>query len=360
MIGTTNYGLHHGWRWLLALTVTAASVAAQPETSDPPSFSRSRPHRRSGDSLPAWSLHRATGAVQAARFVSLPDSTLLLGRYGNDTLVWTVGRALARPDELLTVSFFLHVVGSWDGIHDNDQFLVMVGDSTVFRESFSNTTYRQSYPGRGRRRTFPQRTGARRRNTLPFRFREPGIYDGPLDASYWLEFNLRGTDAPMEVRLAGHLRDVRAGIDNESWAISHMTVAIHRCPPEIVHAAVAVIIPVDSTSQYDVDDVRIVAGYNDDDAFPGLLDSTARASIHATLLADGCDACSPAGGPTSWTLYTDGWINLWYTTAPAGVAVWSASLSTSDLDALCALPSDRERQMALRSWLVARGVVGAP
>lgn len=142
----------------------------------------------------------------------------IVGRLGNVVLRGIF--EIPAGADAVEVRIGLHVIGSWDGVLDNDRWSVRINGADVFDETFSNTTFRQSYPARRPGKDYPQRTGAWAKNILPFRYVEAGVYDGVLDAFYILTFTRPLDEPSIVIELEGRLRDVRPGIANESWAVS--------------------------------------------------------------------------------------------------------------------------------------------
>jgi hypothetical protein len=174
----------------------------------------------SGDTLECWTV------IQNGRQSPLPleraGNRWLIGRLGDGILR---GRfIMPRSTDAVEIRLGLHVIGSWDGEHDDDRLTIRINDAEVFSETFSNTTFRQSYPARRSGVLYSQRTGAWAKNVLPYRFAEPGVYDGVLDALYMLTFTRPIDDTVVVVDIEAHLRDQRTGLQNESWAVSMVQI----------------------------------------------------------------------------------------------------------------------------------------
>lgn len=214
--------------------------------------------RPSDDVLVPWSVHQ--DGRQGPLPLEQAGRRWIIGRFGNTVLQ---GRfAVPEGADAVEVRIGLHVIGSWDGVLDNDRWLVRINGAEVFDETFSNTTFRQSYPARRPGKDYPQRTGAWSKNILPYRYREHGVYDGVLDAFYMLTFT-RPLDEPViVVELEGRLQDVRPGITNESWAISLVELRLldYWAPPPA------------APERSDTTDTQLpgVAGYPVEE-FPGLM-----------------------------------------------------------------------------------------
>lgn len=171
-----------------------------------------------------WRVRKAEASLPVRTVVV--GGRLLIGRYASDTLTLTLPRLPAADMAHLTLH--VHIIGSWDGNVDDDRLAIEFDGREIFSETFSNTLARQSFPPTSSTRSKRQRTGAWSKNTLPFRYSESGIYDGPLDAMYHLLFNRPVENDSIRLRVWAKLRDVRRGIDNESWAIGYVRLQQYR------------------------------------------------------------------------------------------------------------------------------------
>lgn len=305
-------------------------------------------HSRPADSaMPEWTLHRPDG-VHVPTLVRAPRRMRLLGRFGNaDTLRLRV-TDLPRHQRL-KIEIGVHIIGSWDGVRDDDRLRITLAGSTIVDASFSNTIDRQTYPALHAGRTYPPRTGARNRNLLGFKFVEPGVYDGPMDASYVISGTIDHTAPFATLDITARLRDVRAGLDNESWGIEHVTVSIEDRVTDSERPVLASAPPADEVVRYDVRDERVVAGYTQDDDFPGLAPGTPlERDLHLTLLRSECNSCGEACLTYVYTLYSDRWVNVWSNKPAKGPSSWYTQLTESEFAAI------RERISATLALALAR------
>jgi len=217
----------------------------------------------------------------------------VLGRFGSTSIALVLKQL--PPHDFVHVSFDVAVIGSWDGVQDGDRLCVLVdGRDTVLYSSFSNTTYRQSYPDRFGAALHRQRTGARSQNSLGFTFVEPGVYNGRLDATYNVHAFVPHTADSTRIQLEGFLRDLRPGIDNESWALLSFYVECVSSPAKKLMRTPGI-------------DTSFA-----DDVFPGIIPtSDAVHALRIPLLIIECAPCNPGCEPVSFAVYTDGTAAAW-------------------------------------------------
>ncbi len=150
-----------------------------------------------------------------------------LGPFGNSDVRLQCER-LPEHDTLV-VSMRMYILGSWDGITDSDQLIITIDQrDTLLHSTFSNTTYLQNYPDRIGGKSHPRRTGAAETDVTGWIFREAGVFDGPLDAAYTLEFRLPHSAASCALAIRGVLRDVRKIPENEAWGIDDVHIGVIR------------------------------------------------------------------------------------------------------------------------------------
>lgn len=238
----------------------------------------------------------------------------MLGRFGSQAVTLTLNDLPPHARIRYTLEFY--VIGSWDGVQDGDRLRMIVdGRDTVFQATFSNTVYRQSFPDSMGRALHRQRTTARLQNSLGFRFVEPGVYDGPLDAFYELRGICAHTSSTAVITFEGVLKDLRKGIENESWALRSCTIEctgirefVQRRVPEA-----------DTTFQEDV--------------FPGLLHSSDVVhSLRVPILVMECSACGPDCDPVTIAVYSDGTAAGWHAPRRRDHPEQTFTLTTDELD----------------------------
>ncbi len=292
----------------------------------------------SKDSVPqGWTQISKHGSTRSPTTIRSPRGIRLLGRIGGADRLEL--RLDSLPDhELLKLHIGFHIVGSWDGAKDDDRFIVTVDKRTVLDESFSNTIYKQSFPGKKQGRMYPARTGARNSNMLAFKFVEPGVYDGLMDATYEVEYEVRHKDSSALITLQAQLKDFRSGLENESWGLEYVYVeAETREPP-------ASIWPVKPHPHrvYDEDivdfkgeDERVIAGYVQDNDLNGVVEGSPWEILnHTTLLYNKTLSCSDICLMYTYVVYSDGWVNVWSNREPYGIAMWSTMLDPEELDTI--------------------------
>ena len=284
---------------------------------------------------PLWTMTRNGKPVAKPPISTSPRGITHLGRLGNDDKLELKLTQLPRHESLkLRVGF--HVIGSWDGEHDQDRLKFMVDDQTFLDATFSNTIFKQSFPSKNKKRSFPARTGARNSNMLAYRFVEPGVFDGFMDATYEIEYEVKHKASEASITFDAVLKDVREGLDNESWGIEHIEViAMGRMPS-------ADIWPVKLQEhriydaeiiEYDGDDVRAIAGYTQDSDLDGIIPGSPwENESHVTLLKTKSMSCGDICLMYNYVIYTDGWVNVWSNREAYGEAMWTTMLTREELD----------------------------
>jgi len=291
------------------------------------------------DSIPPSA--RIVRAGQGPLVERSPRGFELLGRFGDRDTVHLRLTDLPRHSQI-KVSIGFHVIGSWDGEQDADRMNILLDGKTHLSESFSNTIYRQTFPGLKRGRTYPPRTGARNSNMLGFRFTEPGVYDGVMDASYVEEIEQDHTGGTLDLVITASLSDVRKGLDNESWGLEHIRVTVlgqaptedmwptskRDAEPERVwdHAEVV---------DFDGPDERVVAGYRQNEDLPDMPPGSPwESQHHATLLRTKCMSCGMFCMMYTVMIYADNWVNVWSNREAFGPASWSVQITPAEVDTM--------------------------
>ena len=287
--------------------------------------------------VPNVSLIKHHKEVRNPHTEKSPRGIRLLGRLeGGDKILL---RLNDLPEhEKLEISIGFHIIGSWDGEHDNDRFEVVIHGDTVFDHTFSNTIYEQSYPGAAKGRTYPPRTAARNSNMLAYRFTEPGIYDGLMDATYMDDFLIKHYDDSVTIEFTAHLMERGKGVDHESWGLEHITiVAVGPEPPPSMAPAYHLHEPEWDREIVDFDgkDIRAVAGYTQDQHLPGIIKGSPWENIvHSTVISNRYMRCGDICLFYTYVVYNDGWVNVWVNREMGGTALWSTSISTAELDTI--------------------------
>jgi hypothetical protein len=285
--------------------------------------------------VPNVTLVKHDKNVDTARTEKSPRGIRLLGRFEGGDKVLLHLNDLPEHDRL-EISIGFHIIGSWDGVHDNDRLEVIIKGDTVFNHTFSNTIYKQSYPGAKKGRLYPPRTGARNSNMLAYRFTEPGVYDGPMDATYMEDFLVRQADSTVTIEITAYLKDVRSGIDNESWGLEHIKIiAVGPEPPPSMAPAFHIHKPEYDEELVDFagEDFRVVAGYAQDSHLPGVVKGSPWADVvHSTLMVNRYMRCGDMCLFYTYAIYTDGWVNVWVNSEMGGTAMWSTTLTKSEID----------------------------
>lgn len=150
----------------------------------------------------------------------------VLGDFGDQRV--TLQLPQLPPHDSITITFDFITIRSWDGnssLYGPDLLEFKVDDTLLFRSSFSNTSYRQSFPDK-----YPTshaaRSGAVAFNSLGYIWRFPGLFSGPMDATYRITRTVHHTAPVVNVHFSVFLDDPGQDITNESWAIDNVTVSI--------------------------------------------------------------------------------------------------------------------------------------
>jgi len=237
----------------------------------------------------------------------------LLGRFGGQAVSASLRDLPAHT--MVQVAFEVAVIGSWDGEHDKDRLRVVVDErDTVLNATFSNTAYRQSYPDPAGIATHRQRTGARSQNTLGFKFVEKDVYNGSLDATYAVTVFVPHTSDTISIQFEGILRDVRPGIENESWALLSVDI---QC--------------IDTTAKALFEVSRADTTFADD-VFPGIAPSSdAVHALRLPLAVVECLPCDRGCDAVSIVVYTDGTAATWKKKLHGGEPTMAFDLNTDEV-----------------------------
>lgn len=212
------------WGLLLALLcwLTTGSGVAQPQSVAIYSndFSRGETTNWSTSITdPEWQRPVRVGFTGNA-------SGRVLGDFGDQRV--TLRLAELPPHDSITITFDFITIRSWDGnssLYGPDLLEFKVDDTLLFRSSFSNTSYRQSFPS-GYPASNPARAGAIAFNSLGYIWRAPGLFAGPMDATYRITRTLPHTAPTVRFRFCVFLDDPGQDITNESWALDNVSVSI--------------------------------------------------------------------------------------------------------------------------------------
>lgn len=145
-----------------------------------------------------------------------------LGEFGNQQVQLVLEKL--PPHDSLTVAFDLLVLRSWDGNNDPDIWQLTADDSLLLRTTFSNVVFQQAYPGTYPNTRAEARMGAVETNALGFTWKEPRVYNGPMDARYQLQYTFPHSAPTLTLAFTALLKDVRPTIDNESWGLDNVSV----------------------------------------------------------------------------------------------------------------------------------------
>lgn len=151
-----------------------------------------------------------------------------LGEFGNQQVRLALDK-LADHDSLI-VAFDLLILRSWDGSKNPDVWQFAADDSLLLRTTFSNVVFQQAYPGTYPNTRADARMGAAESNTMGFTWKEPGIYDGPMDTRYHMEYTFAHSAPTLELVFTALLKDVRPTMENESWGIDNVVIHSIRKP----------------------------------------------------------------------------------------------------------------------------------
>jgi CSLREA domain-containing protein len=161
---------------------------------------------------------------------SCGDTTPFLGEFGNQTENLHLGQVPAH--NVVTVSFDLYVLRSWDGNLTTNESGSTIGPdvfdlrqtaatSALLHTTFSNwdrVTFRQAFPGNFPGGDYPARTGATAINSLCYTYG-----DKQQDAIYHLTYSFIHTGSSLSLDFSA--LGLQA-ITDESWGINHLKVSV--------------------------------------------------------------------------------------------------------------------------------------
>ncbi|MBK7033321.1 MAG: hypothetical protein IPH49_08660 [Ignavibacteria bacterium] len=157
-----------------------------------------------------------------------------LGPFGNDSIRLSV-TDLPEHDTIV-IDLLLYILGSWDGVEDDDRMLITLDTrDTVFFSTFSNTLFQQNFPSPRGGKQYARRTGAAEIDVTGWIFSEPKVFNGPLDAGYTLSFRMPHTASVCRLDLIGALKDVRPIPSNEAWGVGSARIGVvpkEKPPPQ--------------------------------------------------------------------------------------------------------------------------------
>ena len=170
-----------------------------------------------------WSIARtATTPTGARKF---------LGQFGAETVTLTIGNL--RPHTLLSISFDLFIIGSWDGNYTNPGAgpdiwdLTAQGGATFLHTTFNTHTFAgqyQAYPGTYPGGQYASNTGAVEVNTLGY-----SCSGSCVNAVYHLDLEYyHAKDSIVLVFSATNLE----AIANESWGLDNVVVSVSSPAPD--------------------------------------------------------------------------------------------------------------------------------
>ncbi len=244
-----------------------------------------------------------------------------------------------------------HIIGPWQGRDASDRFLVSADGRYVVNGLFSNTASYQTWPDTSNVRSLPSRTRARNVNMLGYECTYGPDYTGPMDATYETEITIQHNKPTAEIDVSAILGDSVVDDCSKRWGIDHIEVDVLDYTPEsqLPHPTTRKP-PIDAAS-YDGPDIRSVAEYTHEGHFPGIASNSALArALHIPFVRAECNRCGDACLWYTYTLYTDGWINVWQNRAPVGAATVSFQLNTNELNDLFDVILDAVREAPAPSY----------
>lgn len=211
----------HIYGWILLLW-TASALHAQTQQIYNNNFeTRSTEGWRTEVRNQQWQREIGTSATPKG-------NNNFLGEFGNQSVQLFLDKL--PPHDSLTVTFDLLALRSWDGNNDPDIWQLTADDSLLLRTTFSNVVFQQAYPGTYPNTRADARMGATETNALGFTWKEPRVYNGPMDARYQLQYTFPHSAHTLTLAFTALLKDVRPTIENESWGLDNITVEGIRRP----------------------------------------------------------------------------------------------------------------------------------
>jgi hypothetical protein len=196
-----------------------------------------------------WSTTAASGIHTAS--APNPDyngTRLFLGEYGNDTVTLSLGTLPTHS--MVTVSFSLYLIRSWDGNDTTvvngdplgpDHWKLALGNTTLFDETFSNGNpagqsyspfagalscnagYNAVYPAG----TYNPMTGANECYSLGYYFNDPNLGTQAMDSVYNLSFTFNHSASDLVLNFSANGLQ---GLADESWGLDNVMVQTSPVP----------------------------------------------------------------------------------------------------------------------------------
>lgn len=293
-------------------------------------------HSKSVDSAIApWQLRQAT-----PRITRSPRGIKHLGLFKtNDTLLLTLSNLPAH--QRITVEFGFHIIGSWDGVTDDDRFKCLVDWQPLIDESFSNTTSSQSWPAASPGMLYPPRATARNSNMLAYPSKVADDYVGPMDATYVTTKSIEHDRHDIVVAFSSALNNINQGMEFKGWGLEYVVVYANDTITNVADSSVHFDPPRPSPiAAYTGRDIREIAEFCQDDDFPGIkAGSDFERSLHITTISCECHSCGDFCLWYIYRCYTDGWVNVWSNKPAKGQSLFSALINTQELDSVRTLIS---------------------
>jgi hypothetical protein len=295
-------------------------------------------HSKSVDSaMTLWRIQNS-----APRITRSPRGINHLGLFqSTDTLLLSLSKL--PHHQRITVEFGFHIIGSWDGVTDNDRFKCLVDGIPIIDESFSNTTSSQSWPAVRPGRLYPPRATARNSNMLAYPGKIGDVFVGPMDATYVTTKHFQHFKSNVEVAFTAALNNIDTGNEYKGWGLEYVIVYADDTSATIVEEDGPPSDPSDGSpiGTFNGRDVRSLAEFSQDGDFPGLkVGSDFERALHIAVVGCECHSCGDFCLWYTLRIYTDGWINVWSNTSAKGESLISLQLNPQELDTIRTLISE--------------------
>ncbi|MBI2794879.1 MAG: hypothetical protein HYX66_09560 [Ignavibacteria bacterium] len=295
-------------------------------------------HSKSVDSAMApWRLQQST-----PRITRSPRGINHLGLFKSNDTLFLFLRNLPRHQRI-TVEFGFHIIGSWNGVTDNDRFIFLADGQPIIDESFSNTTSSQSWPATQPGVLYPPRATARNSNMLAYPGRVADVYVGPMDATYATVEHIDHIKSDFTVAITSSLNNIVKGKEFKGWGLEYFIVYADDTSASAVEEDDQPSVSSDGSSiqTFTGRDIRSLAEFSQDGDFPGLkVGSDFERALHIVVAGCECHSCGDFCLWYTFRVYTDGWVNVWSNKPAKGESLVSVQLNIQELDTIRTLISE--------------------
>lgn len=171
------------------------------------------------------------------RTTTSPSGEQFLGEFGDNWISLSF-EELPTHDEV-SITFDLYVLRSWDGLSEEDSWVLEIDGTPVISTTFSNGESLQAWPGNLPYASNPARSGATSNETLGYWYETENDHS---DSIYRVERAFFHEGEELVLDFAGnHLGE----LSDESWGIDNIEVKISQTPPSTTRPEPSLLIDID-------------------------------------------------------------------------------------------------------------------